>query len=57
MKFTAEVQGIHEGEPVEVKLEVEFERGEYVEVVKQIPTIIKEMKELVRTSKKERKNA
>ncbi len=52
MKFVVEAQAIHDGEPAEIKIEIEFDKGEYVEVVKQIPTIIKEMKELVKTSKK-----
>ncbi len=57
MKFVVEAQAIHDGEPAEIKIEIEFDKGEYVEVIKQIPTIIKEMKELVKTSKKGRRNA
>ena len=34
------VNAVHEGEPATVELEIEFDKGEYVEVVKTIPAAI-----------------
>ncbi len=29
--------------PVEIKIDIEFEKGEYVEVIKELPAIIKQL--------------
>ena len=51
MKFKAKINGMHKGEPMAVDVEVEFESGEYLEVLKTIPTIIGQAKSILNEEK------
>lgn len=48
MKFKMKVDGIHEREPAHIELEVEFESGEYLDVVKAMPEVIKQIKKTIK---------
>ena len=52
MKLTADVEGIHEGQPMNVKISVEFDKGEYLSVVKEMPAIMAQVKSLIKAKKK-----
>ena len=47
MKCNMKIQAVHEGEPATVDVEVEFDKGEYIEVLKQMPTLMARVKELL----------
>ena len=64
MKAKVKVNGTHQGSPLDVDIEIEFEKGEYLEVVKAMPAIVGQIKALVnkeraakREEKQMRKNA
>lgn len=48
MKTKVTINAVHENEPVTVEIEVEFEPGEYIEVIKEIPSIIKQIKKTIK---------
>jgi len=52
MTFTADVEGTHEGEPMNVKISVQFDKGEYLSVIKEMPSIVAQVKSLIKAKKK-----
>ena len=46
MKFKMKIEAVHEGEPAVANIEVEFNKGEYVEALKQMPTIMAEARRM-----------
>jgi len=55
MKAKFKVNGRHEGEAMTVDIEVEFEKGEYLEILKTMPNIITQVRALVNEEKSVRK--
>ena len=51
MKLKTNIKGTHEDHPVEVDIEIEFEKGEYLEIVQAMPKIIGEIKSLINQEK------
>ena len=49
LKF--KVEAIHQGEPAKVDVEIEFDKGEYVEVPKQMPTVMAQMNTMFKMKK------
>ncbi len=52
MKFKFKADGTHNEHPIQIDIEVEFEKGEYLDIAKAMPGIIGEIKTLINQEKK-----
>ena len=52
MKAKINVNGTHQGEPVTVVVEIEFDKGEYLDVLKTMPNIMTQVRSLMHQERK-----
>jgi hypothetical protein len=52
MEINIKVNGIHYGKPMNAEIQVKFNKGEYIEVIKAMPTLIAQMKTTLKKGKK-----
>ena len=48
MKAKIKVDAKIEGSPAIVEIEIEFDKGEYVEVIREMPTLIKQARKVLK---------
>lgn len=48
MQFKAKIKAVHDGEPVEADISVEFGPQEYIEIIKVVPKALKQIRKQYR---------
>ena len=51
MKFKLTVDATYEGQPVNLDMSIEFEKEEYIEVIKTWPEIVKQVRKELKNAK------
>jgi len=51
MKFKAIVEATHENQPLNIDISIEFEKDEYIQVLKTMPAIVKDIKKELKKGK------
>jgi len=48
MELQIDVEGTHQGAPVKANIKLKFDKGEYIAVIKEMPSLISQINQMVK---------